>query len=98
MQRKKADFGKVGLKYPLILYGAPEATRTPGTGIRNPLLYPPELRGHSCFLTNFSFFFKLKMFAQLTLFGGGSPLKNAIKLSAAIIAILSLTSLAALPI
>jgi len=46
----------------------------------------------------FYFFFKLKMFAQLTLFGGGSPLKNAIKLSAAIIAILSLTSLAALPI
>ena len=25
---------------------APGVTRTPGTGIRNPLLYPPELRGH----------------------------------------------------
>ena len=26
--------------------GAPGVTRTPGAGIRNPLLYPPELRGH----------------------------------------------------
>ena len=25
---------------------APGVTRTPGAGIRNPLLYPPELRGH----------------------------------------------------
>jgi hypothetical protein len=25
--------------------GAPEVTRTPGTRIRNPVLYPPELRG-----------------------------------------------------
>jgi len=41
---------------------------------------------------------KIKIFAQLTLFGGDSPLKNAIILSATIVAILSLTSLAALPI
>ncbi len=27
-------------------YGAPAVTRTRGTRIRNPLLYPPELRGH----------------------------------------------------
>ena len=27
--------------------GAPGVTRTPGTGIRNPLLYPPELRGQA---------------------------------------------------
>ena len=30
---------------PLILYGAPEAIRTPGPRIRNPMLYPAELRG-----------------------------------------------------
>ena len=28
------------------LIGAPGVTRTPGTRIRNPLLYPPELQGH----------------------------------------------------
>ncbi len=26
-------------------FGAPAVTRTRGAGIRNPLLYPPELRG-----------------------------------------------------
>lgn len=28
------------------LIGAPDRTRTCGTRIRNPVLYPPELRGH----------------------------------------------------
>lgn len=28
-----------------LMFGAPGVTRTRGSGIRNPLLYPPELRG-----------------------------------------------------
>jgi hypothetical protein len=28
------------------LYGAPEGSRTPGTRIRSPLLYPTELQAH----------------------------------------------------
>ena len=35
---------------PFMTAGAPGATRTRGTGIRNPLLYPPELRGRSLHL------------------------------------------------
>ena len=29
------------------MYGAPGATRTPDTRFRKPLLYPPELQGHT---------------------------------------------------
>ena len=31
---------------PIERIGAPGVTRTRGTRIRNPLLYPPELQGH----------------------------------------------------
>ena len=34
--------------------GAPGVTRTPGTRIRNPLLYPPELQGHINVFNNLS--------------------------------------------
>ena len=37
------------LANPLDLFGAPGVTRTRGTRIRNPLLYPPELRGHELY-------------------------------------------------
>ena len=30
----------------IVFIGAPGVTRTRGTRIRNPSLYPPELRGH----------------------------------------------------
>jgi hypothetical protein len=42
---------------------APGVTRTPGTGIRNPLLYPPELRGHNGFPSAIPSCFKPKDFA-----------------------------------
>ena len=46
--------------------GAPGATRTRGTGIRNPLLYPPELRGHTYSLYILQRFFKRKVVRALT--------------------------------
>ena len=48
-------------KTDLFKSGAPGATRTRGTGIRNPLLYPPELRGHTYSLYILRGFFKRKI-------------------------------------
>ena len=36
-----------------VIKNAPGVTRTHGTWIRNPLLYPPELRGHGFDYTGF---------------------------------------------
>jgi hypothetical protein len=38
--------GGYGSENKMMGHGAPGATRTHGTQIRNLVLYPPELRGH----------------------------------------------------
>ena len=44
------------------LIGAPGVTRTRGTRIRNPLLYPPELQGHWLSIYNLAIFASMKNF------------------------------------